>query len=152
MNGKKRLYVFDLDGTLANLDHRLPFISGQIKNWDAFFDACSEDKPIEWVVDFSRMLRYSPSAFIGILSGRSARVRGATLRWLENNGVAFDILIMRPEGDRRPDEVLKLELLQKMLKQYDFLSLQFIVDDRQRVVDMWRRNGFNCLQCNAWEE
>ena len=28
----------------------------------------------------------------------------------------------------------------------------FVVDDRQRVVDMWRAEGITCLQCEAWPE
>jgi len=36
------VYVFDLDGTLANIDHRLHFIKTKPKNWPAFFEATYE--------------------------------------------------------------------------------------------------------------
>lgn len=37
----KSVYVFDIDGTLADLTHRLHHIQKQPKDWDAFFDACA---------------------------------------------------------------------------------------------------------------
>ena len=45
---------------------------------------------------------------------------------------------------------MKLEMMQELgLKPRDVLV---ILDDRQCVVDMWRDNGFNCHQVNAWKE
>lgn len=35
--------VFDLDGTLADGDHRLHHITGETKDWRAFFAACGDD-------------------------------------------------------------------------------------------------------------
>ena len=58
---------------------------------------------------------------------------------------------MRPSGDYTPDDTLKQNMLSSFLRDKDF-KVQFIVDDRQRVVDMWRKEGYNVLQCEAWEE
>lgn len=40
--------VFDIDGTLANASHRMPYITNpnEPKNWDAFFDGVVDDEPI----------------------------------------------------------------------------------------------------------
>lgn len=146
-----KLYVFDLDGTLANLNHRLHHIKNGKKNWDAFFDDCSNDLPIKWVIDFANSLWQGPN-YIWILSGRSDRTELLTRQWLRRYDVHFDDLFMRKDGDHRPDEILKLEMLKEKLAANPTLELRFIVDDRQRVVDMWRKNGFNVLQCAAWDE
>lgn len=58
---------------------------------------------------------------------------------------------MRKSGDYTADHVLKAEMMDSFLDNKDF-QVQFIVDDRQRVVDMWRSRGFNVLQCEAWDE
>ena len=34
------LYIFDLDGTLALIDHRRHLVEGETKDWPAFFRAC----------------------------------------------------------------------------------------------------------------
>lgn len=144
------LYVFDLDGTLANIDHRLPLIKGPKKDWDAFFEACDQDQPVEWVIDLMHCCVYSGNLLI--LSGRNASVRAKTLDWLFRHSIPIAELLMRPADDRRPDEVLKLALLRAYLQKHPQFEVAFIVEDRQRVVDMWRREGFNVLQCQAWEE
>jgi len=57
---------------------------------------------------------------------------------------------MRKADDRRPDTEVKLEMVRELgLTPDDVLC---VLDDRQCVVDMWRENGFRCLQVDAWEE
>ena len=146
-----KVYVFDLDGTIANIDHRLPLIKGEKKDWPAFFDACDKDTPVEWIIDLMRSLIGEGELLI--LSGRNESVRDKTADWLLDNKVPqLATLLMRPEKDYRPDDVLKIEMLRGWLAKNPNMEVAFIVDDRQRVVDMWRREGFNVLQCQAWSE
>jgi hypothetical protein len=42
-----------------------------------------------------------------------------------------------------PDEILKKEMLDTFVDKDDVLMT---VDDRQKVVDMWRENGLTCFQ------
>jgi hypothetical protein len=37
-------------------------------------------------------------------------------------------------------------MLNEILKTVDKSNILYAVDDRQRVVDMWRSNGITCLQ------
>lgn len=54
-------------------------------------------------------------------------------------------IYMRKTGDRRPDDVVKEEMIQRMRD--DGLEPYVVFEDRKRCVDMWRRNGITCLQC-----
>lgn len=52
---------------------------------------------------------------------------------------------MRPAGDTTPDHELKQSWLLSLPNE-DRERLMCAFDDRQRVVDMWRRNGVLCCQ------
>jgi predicted kinase len=82
-----------------------------------------------------------------IVSGRDSVCRPETEKWLEDNGIAYDILLMRPEGDNRKDVIVKNELYENHIKgKYNIL---YVIDDRDQVVELWRRLGLTCLQV-AW--
>ena len=53
-------------------------------------------------------------------------------------------LYMRKEGDFRPDAKIKEELIAQM--KADGYEPILAFEDRQRVVDMWRRHGVQCCQ------
>ena len=59
-------------------------------------------------------------------------------------------LYMRKEGDYRPDTTIKYEMMYELKITPD--DVLCILDDRQSVVDMWRKEGFRCLQVDAWKE
>ena len=146
----RKCYLMDIDGTLADATHRLHHIKGEVKDWDTFFDKCVDDPPIEHMVTLCRILaRYHTVVFV---SGRSSRVWKQTLEWLRRHGCITDdqpyndrlTLYMRQEGDHRPDDVVKGELLERIM--HDGYKPLMAFDDRQRVVDMWRRLGIPCAQ------
>lgn len=141
--------IFDFDGTLSNLDHRLHHVAGPAKNWDAFFDAVGGDSPNDWCVQLMHAMSLS-GYIIVIVSGRTERTRAASVEWLKKHHVTYDDLVLvRKDGDHAPDDLLK----ENWLKAYSHANdIEFVVDDRQRFVDMWRRNGLVCLQCAQWEE
>ena len=135
--------IFDLDGTLADISHRLHFIQQEKKDWDSFFNACLLDKPIIQTVDVARAL-YEAGFVIEIWSGRSDRVRRETEEWLKRNNVRFHLMRMRSETDRRSDVVLKESWLHSITPKVMWPTLVF--EDRSRVVEMWRKNGIRCFQ------
>lgn len=141
--------IFDLDGTLCDLSHRLHHIKNGARNWDAFFDACDGDTAILPLVALAKLI-WGAGYRLVIVSGRSNVVREKTEAWLRNHGVRYNSLIMRKYGDHRPDDVVKEEILDSLLA--EGADILFTVDDRKRVVDMWRKRGITCLQAAAWEE
>jgi len=155
------LYIFDLDGTLADLKHRRHFVERPSfnlfdpkeriqankpwkPNWDAFHAACVDDTPINAIIDVLACVRHNESD-VWIWSGRMSTVSAETFRWLQDHHIRFDQLKMRPAGDYTPDDQLKESWLHALSPE-DRARLVMVFDDRQRVVDMWRRNGVVCAQ------
>ncbi|WOI54096.1 hypothetical protein [Parvularcula sp. LCG005] len=133
--------VFDLDGTLALVEHRRPLISGKKRDWNAFFRACVDDEPHEPVIRLAQTLSRLPGYRVEIWSGRSDLVRAETEAWLENVGLGSIPLTMRRDGDTTPDDVLKRGWLRACDQRPDI-----IFDDRDKVVAMWREEGIVCAQ------
>lgn len=140
--GSIKYVIFDLDGTLADATHRLHFIQREEKDWDGFFGACVDDKPIHNNIDISQAL-YENYKII-IITGRSSAVWDETITWLREHDVAYQRLLMRNKGDRTPDHRLKVQ----MAKDYGLTpeNTLCVFDDRSVVVDAWRDVGFNCHQ------
>ena len=138
-----KCWIFDIDGTVANGDHRLHHIKKTPKDWTAYFAACAGDAPIPHVVElFRACVQTHPVVFV---SGRSDECREDTLSWLEGtlDGIAAT-LYMRKAGDYRPDDVIKIELLEQL--RADGWDPIMVFDDRDRVVEAWRRAGVPCAQ------
>lgn len=141
--------IFDIDGTLADLSHRLHHIKRQPIDWDSFFAECVNDTPIQPIHDLAHLVVAQDYKLI-LVSCRSDKVRQETETWLATHGVPYQELHMRKEGDYRQDTIVKSELLDAILAAGN--EIAFVVDDRPSVVAMWRSRGLTCLQCRDWEE
>jgi len=141
---EKRVIVFDIDGTLANAEHRLHHLQGGRKNWGAFFAAAGEDPPHDEIVYLNHLLARDPANVILIVTGRPDSMREQTVEWLARHDIEYRELLLRDASDRRSDVVIKAEILDDISARYGKPALVF--EDRARVVDMWRENGIRCLQ------
>lgn len=132
--------IFDIDGTLAIIKHRLHFIQKSPKDWNGFFSKIPEDIPNRAVITLLRMVTVP----IILVSGRNEKYRAVTEKWLHDHEIEYDFLFMREFNDRRDDAIIKKEIYIKYIEPY--FDIDFIVDDRNRVVEMWRSLGLTCLQ------
>jgi hypothetical protein len=141
--------LVDIDGTIADLSHRLHYIQDKPKDWAGFFDAMTMDKPIEPMCNLVHALKDKYD--IVFMSGRPDSHRSQTEYWLANNnfGVSLFKPLMRKAGDYRADHIVKRELLAKVLDLFDcqINQIGLVIDDRKQVVDMWRSLGLLTLQC-----
>ena len=141
-----KIVIFDLDGTLALIDKRRDLATkdnGKF-DWDVFFnpDNISLDLPNQPVIDMANLL-HKQGFRIFILSGRSDVTHQATVNWLNDNGIWWDHLVMRPQNHLYlPDNDLKQMWLDSIGKD----NVAMVFDDRNQVVDMWRQNGLTCFQ------
>lgn len=139
--------IFDLDGTIALVDHRRHLVQGvDSPDWDAFNEACEFDEPNHALIDIMHMLDDQDDTIIRIFSGRSDKVIDKTIEWLKNHNVPYRTLTMRREDDHRPDEVIKEIWLKDFQAKGDNIVCTY--DDRDRVVKMFRDNGIPCFQVN----
>jgi hypothetical protein len=179
------MIIFDLDGCLANCEHRRHFVdprksinhilqgydsNGRMieeagvycniltgerfkPDWQAFYEACDKDTPIQPTIEIMRNIS-EKCLDIQIWSGRCESVKEKTIDWLHKY-VGFDffsdgqcpVLKMRPIGDSTPDDELKERWLDEALSEGK--KIDFVFDDRPKVIRTWRRRGifvFNCCQ------
>ncbi len=139
--------IFDIDGTLADIAHRRHHVSDGRSNWAAFNQAMGDDTPNDAIVSLYQTLWKSGAYNLEIVTGRNERFRDITERWFVWNEIPFTRITMRADNDHRADHIIKEEILNRFLAQKH--EIEFAVDDRQQVVDMWRRNGIICLQCDV---
>jgi phosphoglycolate phosphatase-like HAD superfamily hydrolase len=138
------IVIFDLDGTLGLIQHRIHHIEGKRRDWRAFFAACKDDAPNVPVIETLRV--HATKRKVWIVSGRSDEVRVETEQWLDAyvGMKLIECILMRPTGDRQPDDSLKRRWLRNKTIPKD--RVLCVYDDRQRVVDMWRSEGLTCFQ------
>lgn len=175
------MIIFDLDGTLADCEHRRHFVDPRkdlnLRNiqykdgtfdvhkvgnptlyqfkpdWQAFYEACDKDEPIEETIYILKKMLENYT--VKIWSGRCESVKDKTLNWLKENIEIYghdisyfdSILKMRPIGDSTPDDQLKERWLDETIK--DGKKIEFVFDDRPKEIRMWRKRGifvFNCCQ------
>ena len=147
-NMNKNIVIFDLDGTLADITVRkeLATKSNGKLDWDVFHDPSNIklDVPNEPVVKMAQMFTENGFTII-IFSGRSDKTKFTTRSWLSNNRVPFQKLVMRPHKTMNfiPDEILKKDMLDKHA---DIDDIFLVVDDRNKVVKMWRSLGLTVFQ------
>ena len=138
-----KIVVFDIDGTLANVEHRRQFVASRPKNWAAWNagmpnDTVNED--IKWMLNSF----LDADATIILCSGRGEETRAVTEQWLRDNAIYSAALFMRKAKDYRKDSIVKVELLQQIREQWGEPFLW--VDDRKQVVDAIRAEGIRVLQ------
>jgi uncharacterized HAD superfamily protein len=133
------LICFDIDGTLADINHRVHYLRESPKNWNMFKAEMVNDKPIKQICSIAREMYYVGNHVI-LCTGRGEENREVTQYWLRKHEIKFAKLYMRSEGDRRGDDIVKKELLDQIV--VDFGQKPDIwFDDRPRVVKMLRENG-----------
>lgn len=135
------LAVFDVDGVLADVRHRLRHVQSRPKNWDAFFAAAVDDPPLPQGVALAQ--ESATACEIGYVTGRPERCRADTLAWFARHGLPAGRLSMRRPRDFRPARVAKLDLLRRLAADR---TVAVVVDDDEQVCDAYEQAGFRVLR------
>lgn len=131
--------ICDLDGTLALFGDENPY------ERDFGMDSINEVVAnILYRIDDDNFDGKGPYTDIIFVSGRNDKFRDVTEEWLRENGFTTRLLYMRKDGDERKDFVVKREIYGNYIK--DQYNVQFVLDDRNQVVELWRSLGLTCLQ------
>lgn len=159
---KTQAIIVDLDGTLANCDHRRHFVDGthEKQDWRSFYESMTEDTVNEWcltiIADCCFVDMHGWDRAPLLVTGRPEEYRQLTQNWLNKtlmdsmrpngrNVQANPKLLMRKTGDYRDDTIIKEEIYKEHIEPH--YDVMFVIDDRKKVVDMWRRMGLVCLHC-----
>jgi predicted kinase len=124
--------IVDIDGTLALINGRNPYDDTLVHT----------DKVNERVADIVN--NYRPDYTVFIVSGRQDSCKEVTEKWLRDNHIIYNNLLMRKTGDTRKDSIIKQEIYEEHIK--DKYFVEFVLDDRDSVCAMWREQGLLCLQ------
>lgn len=143
--------IVDLDGTLCDIRHRLAYAkaaqkSGDPKQWDDFHVRCVEDLP-NWSIVLLLRAWLALGGRIVYITARPVAFRSETMDWLQCLGLPANPLYMRID-DRRSVEV-KTHAAALAIPEGD--SVAFVLEDRDKLVSMWRGYGASCFQVNAGE-
>lgn len=139
-DNKEECIIVDIDGTLAHIaDGRSPYDASRAMN-DSLDDT----------VSLLTAMMYNHGYKVIILTGRDEEHREITEQWLEANNVEYDELYTRlatdvdEKGKKLDDAIVKERLFRTHVEPR--FNVKFVLDDRNRVVDMWRRIGLKCFQ------
>jgi hypothetical protein len=138
---KPRAVLVDIDGTVADMGKGQPGRRGPF-DWDRVH----EDDPHEPILELVRALL--PFYFVLFVSGRDEVCREQTEAWLQAHRVLDPgmghRLHMRTHKDNRGDELVKREIYEKKIAPH--FDVAWVLDDRNKVVAMWRSLGLTVLQ------
>lgn len=150
--------ICDIDGTISDYSKRKHWLDplGPLRErndpatnssvpWDRFNSEAINDAPIAEVIQILRWSKLGTgNTKIFHITGRNDKYRSITRDWINLHRVPSDMLLMRKYGDWRSDVDVKTELYRKHIAgKYNVL---FALEDRDKVVEMWRNLGVRCLQ------
>lgn len=136
---KSEIILCDIDGTIADGSHREHFVQGEKKDWLSYYALLSDDKPIDLICRWISEERKDRT--LVLVSGRPDTYQRETIAWLKKHGIGYDYILMRSGGDKRPDTMVKADLLKLLPKE----RIVCVIDDRPSVVRMWKGNGLRVI-------
>jgi phosphoglycolate phosphatase-like HAD superfamily hydrolase len=131
------LAVFDIDGVLANVRHRLHHLEARPQRWERFFQSADRDPVLAEGAD--RLRAALADHDVLYLTGRPERTRGITERWLARHDLPTGPLVMREDDDYRPARYLKRDVLRRLSEEHEIAS---VLDDDPAVVNVLAADGW----------
>jgi FMN phosphatase YigB (HAD superfamily) len=131
------IVVFDIDGVVADVRHRVHFVEQRPQDWGRFFAGAAEDPLSAVGADWAR--KAAAAHDLVWLTGRPEWLRPVTARWLDQHDLPAGPLLMRGNGDYRPARDYKLAELRKLAAQAEIVVF---VDDDPMVVEAAAASGF----------
>lgn len=132
--------IVDIDGTLAHMSGRSPYDYSKVHE-----DVVDENvREIIWRYRHPSNDDFVKDTYVIVVSGREDDCKDVTQKWLNDTSIPHDELHMRKSGDKRSDTIVKQEIFDEWIR--NRYNVRFVLDDRDRVVKMWRELGLKVLQ------
>jgi len=145
MTRNNQAFIFDLDGTTADCEHRRHWIATKPKNWRAFFAGIPDDPVIEWVAATIRKTYARGITDVVIVTARDESCRKDTETWLQKHGIPYHAIYFRGFNDYRDDALVKSEIYARV--KADGFKPVLVYDDRPKVLRMWEAHGLVIVDC-----
>ena len=136
-DGHRSLAVFDIDGVLADVRHRLHHLQARPQRWNAFFLEAERDPLLG--EGATRLRAAQTEHDVVYLTGRPERNRTLTRTWLAAHGLPTGPLYMRPDDDHRPARWVKRNTLRRLAQTRTIAS---VLDDDPAVVAVLCADGW----------
>lgn len=149
---KNKAWIFDVDGTLANVDPILHYVQNINdlpefkKDFDKFHGESIHVPPHEEVVDMV-WDALDDNCDIIIVTARREEWRAHTAYWLRENDIPHHALFMRGNKDYRVDYEVKQDILDHINL---FWYVEHAVDDNPKVIKLWEENGIPTTKIGTW--
>lgn len=146
----KPVYIFEIDGVIADITHRLGMLGHKPVDWQKFLHSACDDN---YFMPMVRMMRhiYDGGGEIWLWTNRCESIKDITVQWLAKHPMIPEHidLWMRPLGEKCPDQVLKSRRYTE-LSEHDKRRIVLAIEERPRVIQMWNVHGVPCLNVNRW--
>ena len=139
---RRAVIIWDIDGVVANCDHRLHYILQTHPDWKSFHAETMRDKPITHAI-----IVYKALALAGVdqvfCTARHEVTRDDTRFWLYTYGLTGYQRLMMRRGDQVGSSAqVKKEMLTDLWPDY-IPILAF--EDNPECVQMYRQHGVPCF-------
>ena len=150
---KRPAYIFDVDGTLADVSSILHYVKGDRttekfkKNFHKFHAESVNVPPHKEVVEM--VWEAVDAGFdIIVVTARKEMWRAQTSIWLAIHGIPSDALFMRQDADNRKDYEVKKDILGHIEQ---FWDVAHAVDDNPNVIKLWQEHGIETTKIGDWD-
>jgi len=144
---KPTAHIYDVDGTLANVDPYLHHVRGSNRDYDAFHKASIDALPNVEVLEMLNNSVFDGHSIL-IVTSRKEKYRGLTSMWLAKNNIRSHGLFMRADDDGRPDYEAKKDMLDKISVLWD---VTHAVDDNPNVIRLWEDHKIPTTKIGTWD-
>lgn len=145
-----RAVIFDVDGTLADTTTIRHHISGDKKkrNFEAFHTESVNVPPHDWVVHAAQ--DYADAGYhVLVVTARAAKWRPHTAFWLAMHDIPSHAMMMRRDGDQRPDYEVKRDMLEIIRRSWIVVRAY---DDNPAILDLWAKEGIPSTTVPGWDD
>jgi phosphoglycolate phosphatase-like HAD superfamily hydrolase len=150
---KRKAWIFDVDGTLANVDSVLHYIVNENnqpnfqKDFNKFHENAVNVPAHHEVIDMLWEAMSRDRAII-VVTARKEEWRAHTSYWLSKNGAPHDALFMRGKRDNRSDYEVKKDILEHINL---FWDVEHAIDDNPKIIKLWEENGIHTTKIGNWD-
>lgn len=138
---EKKIIICDIDGTIANNDHRQHLLK-KFKDWDKFFSQLHLDEPYFEIIEKIKEFKKNGKEIV-FITGRPERYRDETNSWLEKYFKFNYELLMRPNNETRSKIIVKTNIFKQNFSPEE---IKIVFENDNALIKLWRSFGLKTEQ------